>query len=144
MTTRFITIREATELTGKSRRTMQRLVEKLVQEQSDQVMKEKTAHGYIWRISEQSVRAAYGVTASQATTISSEKHQPVPASAALPAQLEKYMDVARQGYTGMMTMHEEVKQAYEARLKEKDGKIAELTQELMQARKGFWTRLLGS
>lgn len=60
MNSTFITIAEAVKLTGKSRRTIQRLVEKLVQKYPDQVMKEKTKRGYIWRINRASVQQAFG------------------------------------------------------------------------------------
>jgi len=140
----FITIAEAVKMTGKSRRTIQRLVESLVKAQPDQVMKEKTTHGYIWRVSQESVRRAYGGT-HHAVHPQAEANQslPVPASNQLTQVVasEKYFDVALQGYTGIMTMHEEVKQAYEERLKDKDIQIAQLTQDLIQARKGIWARL---
>jgi hypothetical protein len=40
-------------------------------------------------------------------------------------------------------MHQEVKQVYEERLKDKDERIAALNQNPEQARKGFWVRLFG-
>jgi hypothetical protein len=36
-----------------------------------------------------------------------------------------------------------VKQVYEEWIREKDERIYELTQDLMQARKGLWARLFG-
>jgi hypothetical protein len=143
MTEPFITIAEAVKMTGKSRRTIQRLVESLLKKQPDQVMKEKTERGYIWRINKQSVQQAYGETRSPANVASPIRQPQVPAVPEQPLQLEKYMEVAVQGYTGMMTMHQEVKQVYEDRLKEKDNHIAALTQELVQTRKGFWAWLFG-
>ena len=59
-------------------------------------------------------------------------------------QWEKYMEVISQGYTGMMAMHQDVKQVYEKQLNEKNQQIAELTQKLDQARKGLWWRLFGA
>lgn len=44
----------------------------------------------------------------------------------------------------MMTMHQEVKQTYEALLAEKDQQITMLSQELARARKGIWAWLFGS
>jgi hypothetical protein len=142
MTGPFITIAEAVTMTGKSRRTIQRLVQTLAEKQSDQVMKEKTSRGYIWRLSEQSVRQAYGVARSPVNPVRAVNQQPDSAPTLHP-QLEKYIEVVRQGYTGMMTMHEEVKQSYEGRLKDKDIQIAQLAQDLAQARKGFWALLFG-
>lgn len=143
MTTDFITIAEAVQLTGKSRRTIQRLVESLVKKQSDLAMKEKTDRGYIWKVSEQAVRQAYGVTSTPATAVSPVTHQPTPAPTVPPLQSEKYLEVVGQGYAGMMTMHEEVKRIYVERLKEKEDRIVELSQELEQTQRGFWRWLFG-
>jgi hypothetical protein len=143
MTEAFITIAEAVQLTGKSRRTIQRLVEALLKNQPDQVMKEKTPRGYIWRLSEQSVQQAYGVVRSPVGTVSPVNQQPAPASPPIAHQPEKYLEVVGQGYAGMMTMHQEVKQIYEERLKEKNERIFELNQALKQAKKGFWARVFG-
>lgn len=142
MTTDFITIAEAVQMTGKSRRTIQRLVESLVKQQPDLAMKEKTDRGYIWKVSEQAVRQAYGVTGSSAGTASPVDHHPAPAPLQI-AHQEKYLEVVGQGYTGMMTLHEEVKQQYVERLQEKDERIAELIQELKQTQRGFWRWLFG-
>jgi hypothetical protein len=88
-------------------------------------------------------RWPYGVTGSPAN-VASPIHQPqAPAVPEQPLQLEKYMEVAVQGYTGMIAMHQEVKQVYEDRLKEKDNHLAALMQELVQTRKGFWAWLFG-
>ena len=142
MTTAFITIAQAVQLTGKSRRTIQRLVEALVKSQPEQVMKEKTDRGYIWKISEQSVRQAYGSNGHPAPTASPVQHPQVSAPV-VSLQPEKYLEVVGQGYVGMMAMHQEVKQVYEARLNEKDARIDELNQALAHARKGFWDRVFG-
>jgi hypothetical protein len=142
MTDPFITIKTAVELTGKSRRTVQRLVETLVKEQPDQVMKEKTDRGYLWRINKQAVQQAYGVAKSPVNGLTPVTQPSAPAPVPNP-QSEKYIEVALQGYRGMMAMHQEFKQVYDVRLKEKEQRIAELTQELMQARQGFWARLFG-
>jgi hypothetical protein len=105
-------------------------------------MKEKTSRGYIWRVSEQSVQQAYGVVSSPVNPVRSVNKQPDSAPTLHP-QPEKYIEVALQGYAGIMTLHQEVKQVYEERLKEKDQQIAELTQELTQTRRGWWAWLLG-
>lgn len=143
MSNRFITIGEAVKLSGKSRRTIQRLVQTLAKAQPEQVMQEKTSRGYIWRINEQSVRQAFGVSAAMAPLPKNDSHPlPLPAPTPPPQffQLEKYMETVGQGYSGIMTMHEEVKQVYEERLKDKDIQIARLAQDLAQARKGLWAR----
>jgi hypothetical protein len=57
--------------------------------------------------------------------------------------VEKYLEGVGQGYAGMIAMHQEVKQVYEDRLREKDERIDALTQELEQAQRGFWWRLFG-
>lgn len=143
MTTAFLTIVEAVQLTGKSRRTIQRLVHSLAKEQPDQVMQEKTSRGYIWKISQQSVQQAYGVTDSPADAVSTISQHQSPAPPVPNLQAEKYLEVVGQGYAGMMAMHQEVKQIYKDRLREKDERIAVLTQELKQTQQGFWKRLFG-
>jgi hypothetical protein len=55
--------------------------------------------------------------------------------------MHQALEVAGQGYAGLLTMHQEVKQLYMERLQEKEEQIAALTQELAQARKGFWAWL---
>lgn len=143
MTTAFITIAKAVQLAGKSRRTIQRLVQKLAKEQPDQVMQEKTSRGYIWKISQQSVQQAYGVIDSSAEAVSTASQQEESAPPVPNFQVEKYLEVVGQGYAGMMAMHQEVKQVYEGQLREKDKRIDVLTQELEQAQRGFWDRLFG-
>jgi hypothetical protein len=142
----FITIAEAVTMTGKSRRTMQRLVETLLKTQPDQVMKEKTPRGYIWRISQASVQQAFGMIQSTVHPQASA-HQvlpmPVSSQSTQLFQPEKFIEAVGQGYIGIMTMHEEVKQVYEERLKEKDSQIDRLRQDLKQARKGLWAWLFG-
>jgi hypothetical protein len=140
MNASFITIAEAVQLTGKSRRTIQRLVEALTNSQPDLVMKEKTPRGYIWKVSEQAVRQAHGVAGASVGTVSPASQQPAPAPTIPLLQVEKYIEVAVQMHKGMMAMHLEVKQVYEERIKDKDLQIAKLTQELEQARRGFWGR----
>jgi hypothetical protein len=135
MTTRFITIAEAVEMTGKSRRTIQRLIESLQKNDPDQVMKEKTNHGYIWRINEQRVRKAYGITQDPASVAQAVPTKQTPVPGELTTQPEKLIEVALQGYAGMMAMHQEVRQVYEERLKDKDRQIADLTQELELAKR---------
>lgn len=142
MTTAFITIAQAVQLTGKSRRTIQRLVEALVKSQPERVMKEKTDRGYIWKVSEQSVRQAYGGTGQPAPT-ARPLPRPQVSAPVVSLQPEKYLEVIGQGYSGMMAMHEEVKQQYEKRLQEKDEQITALTQALTQARRGLWARVFG-
>lgn len=142
MTTAFLTIAEAVQLTGKSRRTIQRLVQKLAKEQPDQVMKEKTSRGYIWRLSQQSVQQTYGISRSSTNAVNSISQQDESAPTVPNLQPEKYLEVVSQGYAGMMAMHQEVKQVYEERLREKDKRIDVLTQELEQAQRGFWGEYL--
>jgi hypothetical protein len=144
MSAPFITIAEAVQMTGKSRRTIQRLVEALVKKQSDLAMKEKTDRGYIWKVSEQAVRQAYGIVGTPVSAVSPVDQQPAPASPPLAHQPEKYLEVVGQRYAGMMTLHQEVKRVYEERLKEKEDRIAELARALAQAKKGFWGWLFGS
>lgn len=137
---RFLTVAEAVTFTGKSRRTITRLANRLHQEGSAQVMREKTVRGYIWRISQQGLQAAFGV--SERETLLSLEHESPP----LPfvqAEPEHALAIARQGYAGMMTMHQEVTQTYEALLAEKDQRIVALSQELVRARRGVWGWLLG-
>ena len=137
----FLTVSEAVEITGKSRRTITRLANRLHQNGSEQVMREKTSRGYIWRISAQSLQEAFGFCAPQpAPPFAHESPPPLP----VPAQPEPTLEIARQGYDGMMTMHQEVKQAYEALLAEKESRIRALSQELARARKGVWAWLRGN
>ncbi len=52
----FLTITEAVQYTGKSRRTLHRLAQHLSKTAHDQVMREKTAKGEIWRIHQQALQ----------------------------------------------------------------------------------------
>ena len=136
----FLTVTEAVKRTGKSRRTITRLANRLAQAGSDQVMREKRARGYSWRISPQSLQDAFSTSVSQ--TVPTEEHvasQPLP----VPTPPEHTLEIARHGYTGMMTMHQEVKQAYEALLAEKEQRITRLSQALVRSRKGWWAWLFG-
>ncbi len=135
----FITVAEAVKLTGKSRRTITRLANRLEQAGSDQVMREKTARGYIWRLSQQSLQDAFGLSQPQA--IPTTETTPIPAPLPIPIEPDHALEIAQQGYAGMMSMHQEVKQAYDALLVEKDQRIAALSQELARIRKGFWSWL---
>lgn len=135
----FLTVAEAVKLTGKSRRTISRLANRLQQAGSDQVMQEKTARGYIWRLSPQSLQDAFGTHQTQTVPAVESDSSPLPVHAAP----EHTLEVARQGYAGIMTLHQEVKQAYEALLAEKDQRITALNQELARVQKGFWARLFG-
>ena len=136
----FVTVAEAVQLTGKSRRTITRLANRLEQAGSDQVIRERTARGYIWRISRQSLQDAFGLPQPQALPST----EPTPAPLPMPTEPDHALQVAQQGYAGMMTMHQEVKQAYGALLAEKDQRIIALTQELARVRKGFWSWLFGN
>jgi len=138
----FLSITEATHRTGKSRRTILRLATQLAKDQPGQVMREKTSRGYIWRISEQSLPQTSMSSLVKAVSPSNPasdrlQHQ------AFTAQQEKYLEVTQQGYTGMLAMHQEVKQAYEVRLAEKEQQIVELSQALAQVKRGWWARLFG-
>jgi len=135
----FLSVAEAVKLTGKSRRTITRLANRLEHAGSDQVMNEKTARGYMWRLSPKSLQDAFAATKSQ--TFSAIETGSTPAPPPVHINPAHALDIARQGYTGMMTMHQEVKQAYDALLEEKDQRITALNQALAQARKGLWARL---
>lgn len=136
----FLTIAEAVQFTGKSRRTLTRLATRLMQADPDQVMRERTARGYIWRISSQRLQAEYGATSLPTNALAVQESTPAPLS--IPVDMSQALQVASQGYAGLLTLHQEVKQLYEERLQEKEERIAALTQELTQA-KGFWTWLWG-
>jgi hypothetical protein len=142
MSDAFLSITEATQYTGKSRRTLLRLATRLAKDHPEQVMRERTSRGYIWRIREQSLQQMLGVTRSGAVSPANPDPER-PLRHALTAQQEKYLEVTQQGYTGILAMHQEVKQVYEVRLAEKEQRIAELAEALTQARRGWWTRLLG-
>lgn len=134
----FITVAEAVKLTGKSRRTITRLANRLEQAGSHQVMREKTARGYSWRLSRQSLQDVFG--SAQPPVISAMETLAPPT---VHTESDHALEVARQGYAGMMTMHQEVKQAYEALLAEKDQRIIALSQELARDRKGLWAWFFG-
>jgi len=137
----FLTVAEAVQFTGKSRRTITRLATRLAQAGSDGVMREKTARGYIWRISRQRLQAEYGAAVSPSRMPTAQ--EPTPAPLSVPIEMSQALEVAGQGYAGLLAMHQEVKQLYVERLQEKEEHIAALTQKLAHAKKGFWTRLLG-
>lgn len=137
----FLTVAEAVHVTGKSRRTITRLANRLAQAGSDQVMREKTARGYIWRISRQCLQDELRLTASPTVTTVDPKQSS--ASLSVPIESPHTLEIVRQGYTGMLAMHQEVKQAYEILLREKEQRIMALAHELTQTKKGWWARLLG-
>lgn len=137
----FLTIAEAVQFTGKSRRTLTRLAIRLTQINPDQVMREKTARGYIWRISRQRLQAEYGVTSLPANPLAAQESTPAPLS--IPVDMSQALQIASQGYAGLLALHQEVKQLYQEQLQEKEERIAALTQELTQAKKGFWAWLWG-
>lgn len=141
MSTPFLTIAEAVTRTGKSRRTLLRLAHALAQTQSTQVMREKTARGYIWRIHQQALPQA---VSSQPPATQPVAHPQEDAQLPHPvAPPDNYLAIVQQGYAGMLAMHQEVKQVYETQLKEKEQRITELTQALAQAKPGFWRRVFG-
>lgn len=142
MTPPFLTITEAIQVTGKSRRTVLRLAHHLFKNQPDQVMREKTARGYIWRICEQSLPKADKSPQPDPDRSVASPQDPALLQT-LAVQQEKYLEVAHQGYAGMLAMHQEVKQVYEVRLAEKEQRIAELTAALTQVRRGWWARIFG-
>ena len=137
----FISVAEAVKLTGKSRRTITRLANRLDQTGSDQVLREKTSRGYSWRLSRQSLQEAFGSPPPQVNP--AMERTPIPAPSPVQVEPEHALEVARQGYAGMMTMHQEVKQAYDALLAEKNQRITALSQELVRARKGLWAWFFG-
>ena len=137
----FLTISEAVQSTGKSRRTLHRLAQHLAQTAPDHVLREKTAKGMIWRIHQQALPATKA-------TQPSECPERDPSLTALvvpqPTQGEgRHLDLAHQGYRNLMTMHQEVKVAYEALLHEKERQIQALTRALEQKQPRFWQRLFG-
>jgi hypothetical protein len=142
MSTRFLTITEAITVTGKSRRTLGRLANRLAKDHPEQVVREKTAKGYIWRISEQSLQQAFGAAQPESKHPVADTPTP-PGSIAFLAFQDKYLEVTHQGYVGLLAMHQEVKQSYEERLKEKDQRIVELTRELAQVKQPWWRWVWG-
>lgn len=138
----FLTITEAVHYTGKSRRTLHRLAHHLAKTAPDQVLREKTAQGEIWRIHQQALQPA---TSANQSAAPEQKQTTTPLAVPAPALIEaKYLEIAKQGYGSLMAMHQEVKVTYEALLYEKDRRIEELTQALAQSRRGFWRRLFDS
>jgi hypothetical protein len=138
MTEAFLTITEAVHYTGKSRRTLHRLAQQLAQTAPEQVMREKTAKGTIWRIHQQALQPT---TATKQRVLQAQKPDPSSLAFPLPTQLEgQYLVLAQQGYGSLMAMHHEVKVTYEALLQEKECRIQTLTQALEQRRRGFWRR----
>ena len=140
MSEAFLTITEAVQSTGKSRRTLHRLAQHLAQTAPDHVLREKTAQGMIWRIHQQALL-------SPATLPRVSPARDLSAAALVvpePTQAEgKHLDLAQQGYRNLMAMHQEVKVAYEALLHEKEARIQALTRALEQRRPSFWQRLFG-
>lgn len=138
MSDAFLTITEAVKYTGKSRRTLHRLAQHLEKTGPDQVMREKTDKGEIWRIHQQALQPAASANQSVA-------HERPLSTAPLPISIpnrfeEKYLEIAQQGYGSMMTMHHEVKVIYEALLHEKDLRIQKLTKALEKSQQSFWGR----
>jgi hypothetical protein len=140
MSEAFLTITEAVQYTGKSRRTLHRLAQHLAQTAPDQVLREKTAHGMIWRIHQQALPPpATPPGVSQARDLSA-------AALVVPEPIQgegKHLDLVQQGYHNLMALHQEVKGAYEALLHEKERQIQTLTRALEQKRPRFWQRLFG-
>lgn len=137
----FLTITEAVQYTGKSRRTLHRLAQYLAKTAPDQVLREKTAQGMIWRIHQQ----ALPPPTSAKPRVDDERAS---AAAALvvpePTQgASQHLDLAQQGYQHLMALHQEVKVAYEALLHEKELQIQTLTRALEQRQPSFWQRLFG-
>src|SRR5690348_14015944 len=117
MSEAFLTITEAVHYTGKSRRTLHRLAQHLAKTAPEQVMREKTAKGEIWRIHQQRLRPA---TLTNQRAIPEQK-QTSPLAFSEPAHIEaKYLEFAQQGYGSLMAMHHDVKVTYEALLHEKE------------------------
>lgn len=136
----FLTVAEAVKFTGKSRRTVIRLANRLEQAGSDQVLREKTRGKYKWLIGKQSLQAAYGVSQPQPGAPVDQQALP-PSPLPVPVAPETALEITRQGYASLMSMHHEVRQAYEKMLAEKDHRITTLNQELEVARgsKGVWS-----
>ena len=141
MSDAFLTITEAVQYTGKSRRTLHRLAHQLAKTAPDQVLREKTAKGEIWRIHQQALPPAASTIKVRSRN---ETNPPAPLPVLAPTQFEeKVLSLAQQGYGSLMAMHHEVKVTYETLLHEKDRRIQELTQALDQRRRSFWQRLFG-
>jgi hypothetical protein len=137
----FLTITEAVRYTGKSRRTLHRLAQQLAKTAPDQVLRERTSQGQIWRIQHQALQLLAS-TNQNANQERGRALEPLPVP--VPTQCEeKSLVLAQQGYGSLMTLHHEVKVAYETLLHEKEQRIQELTQALAQSRRSFWQRLFG-
>ena len=104
MSDAFLTITEAVQYTGKSRRTLHRLAQQLAKTAPDQVLRERTSQGTIWRIHQQSLPAAASLRQS-AHQERGRALDPLP----VPTQCEeKALALAQQGYGSLMAMHHEV------------------------------------
>src|SRR3954464_4712638 len=116
----FLTITEAVEYTGKSRRTLHRLAQHLAQTAPARVLREKTTQGMIWRIHQQALPPpATQPSVSQARDLSA-------AALVMPEPTQgagQHLDLAHQGYQHLMALHQDVKGAYEALLQEKEQRI---------------------
>ncbi len=137
----FLTITEAVQYTGKSRRTLHRLAHQLAKTAPNQVMREKTDKGEIWRIHQQALQPAISPHQS-AIQERNQSTAPLPTLTSTPFE-EKYWAITQQGYGNLMAMHQEVKVCYKTLLHEKDRCIQELTQALAQSRRSFWQRVFG-
>src|SRR5436189_5383029 len=112
MSEAFLTITEAVRYTGKSRRTLHRLAQQLAKTAPDQVMRERTQKGQIWRIHKQNLQPATSTNQSASHELNS-----LPATLTVPTPTqfeEKSLAIAQQGYGSLMAMHHEVKVTYEA------------------------------
>jgi predicted DNA-binding transcriptional regulator AlpA len=138
MTDEFLTISEAVKYTGKSRRTLHRLAHQLSKTTPEQVMRERTSKGVIWRIHKQNLQPGTSTNQSERTEVN---QSPAPLAGPMSTPLEvKYLEIAQQGYGSLMAMHHEVKVTYETLLHEKDLRIQELTKALEKSQQGFWSR----
>ena len=75
MSDAFLTITEAVQYTGKSRRTLHRLAQQLAKAAPNQVMREKTDKGEIWRIHQQALPPA---TSTNQSAIQERNHSTAP------------------------------------------------------------------
>src|SRR6266480_319155 len=105
MTDAFLTITEAVQYTGKSRRTLHRLAHHLAKTAPNQVLREKTDKGEIWRIHQQALPPAISTNQS-AIQERNQSTAPLPALASTPFE-EKYLAITQQGYGSLMAMHHE-------------------------------------
>jgi hypothetical protein len=141
MTEAFLTITEAVQYTGKSRRTLHRLAQQLAKTAPDQVLRERTPKGMIWRI-HQPCLAPAPATLPRTSQAREPAAAPLVLSQSTPGEGNGFA-LAQQGYASLMALHQEVKVTYEALLQEKEQRIQTLTQALAQRRRGFWQRLFG-